>query len=275
MKDFTFEIYEKLLQSLIKSGYHCIPYLDYIRKEKNLKKFAILRHDVDGKPGHSVQMAMIQHRYGVKGTYYFRNVSASFDPVCIREIASMKHEIGFHYEDLAQCQGNESKAISQFSSFLKELRKITPIRTICMHGSPLSKYDNRKIWDHYNYHDFGIEGEPYFDTDFQKVWYLTDTGRSWNNKASVRDKVVNGFDIQVNNTAQLVELIETNNSPEQIMLNLHPQRWTDTPWQWYRELLSQRVKNVVKAGLISVRAQPTFDNRSKMQQETVDKNVSI
>ena len=59
-----------------------------------------------------------------------------------------------------------------------------------MHGSPLSKWDNRDLWKRYNYRDYGIIAEPYFDLDFDEVFYLTDTGRSWNNsKASVRDKV--------------------------------------------------------------------------------------
>jgi len=59
-----------------------------------------------------------------------------------------------------------------------------------MHGSPLSRYDNRRICDKYNYRDFGITGEPYFDLDFTKVLYLTDTGRRWDgNKVSLRDKI--------------------------------------------------------------------------------------
>ncbi len=36
----------------------------------------------------------------------------------------------------------------------------------------------------------GIIGEPYFDVDFSRVFYLTDTGRRWDGDAvSVRDKV--------------------------------------------------------------------------------------
>ena len=67
---------------------------------------------------------------------------------------------------------------------------LSHVKTICMHGSPLSKWDNRDLWKKYDYRDFGIIAEPYFDLDFDEVFYLTDTGRSWNNsKASVRDKV--------------------------------------------------------------------------------------
>jgi len=59
-----------------------------------------------------------------------------------------------------------------------------------MHGSPLSKWDNRDLWKRYNYRDFGIIGEPYFDVNFDKVLYLTDTGRRWDGEGvSVRDKV--------------------------------------------------------------------------------------
>ncbi len=59
-----------------------------------------------------------------------------------------------------------------------------------MHGSPLSKYDNQKIWGKYNYRDYDIIADCYLDVDFNEVFYITDTGRSWNNSnAGVRDKV--------------------------------------------------------------------------------------
>jgi len=72
---------------------------------------------------------------------------------------------------------------------LAQLREVADVKTICMHGSPLSKYDNRDLWNHYDYRDFGIIAEPYFDLDFSKVLYLTDTGRRWDGEeVSIRDK---------------------------------------------------------------------------------------
>ena len=69
-------------------------------------------------------------------------------------------------------------------------RKYYPAKTICMHGSPLSKYDNKKIWEKYDYRDYGIIADPSFDIDYDEVFYITDTGRAWNHTtASVRDKV--------------------------------------------------------------------------------------
>ena len=81
-------------------------------------------------------------------------------------------------------------AILSFQNNLEKLRQLVPVSTICMHGSPRSKYDNRDLWKKYDYRDFGIIGEPYFDMDFDDVFYLTDTGRRWDGwKVSVRDKV--------------------------------------------------------------------------------------
>ena len=70
-------------------------------------------------------------------------------------------------------------AIDDFRLNLEKLRKFYPVKTICMHGSPLSKWDNRDLWKKYNYRDYGIIGEAYFDIDFGEVLYLTDTGRRW------------------------------------------------------------------------------------------------
>ena len=80
-------------------------------------------------------------------------------------------------------------AIESFSENLEMLRKIVTVKTICMHGSPMSRWDSRLLWKYYDYRDFGIIGEPYFDIDFDQVLYLTDTGRCWNGESvSIRDK---------------------------------------------------------------------------------------
>ena len=81
-------------------------------------------------------------------------------------------------------------ALDLFQKNLAKLRELAPVKTACMHGSPLSKYDNRDLWKNFDYHDLGIIGEPYFDIDFNEVMYLTDTGRRWDgDKVSIRDKV--------------------------------------------------------------------------------------
>ena len=64
------------------------------------------------------------------------------------------------------------------------------------------------MWEKYNYREAGIIGEPYFDVDYTKVLYITDTGRAWNKTgASVRDKVEGGLELKVKNTRRLITLI--------------------------------------------------------------------
>jgi len=136
---------------------------------------------------------------------------------------------------------------------LRKFRQFYPVKTICMHGSPLSKYDNKKIWEKYDYRDYGIIAEPYFDIDFNEVFYLTDTGRSWNNSnASIRDKVDSKFNIKIKNTHDLIEKIQNNELPDKIMINVHPQRWNDEFVPWVSELVRQNVKNVIKRILVKM-----------------------
>jgi hypothetical protein len=65
-----------------------------------------LRHDVDLLPGRSLRFAWIQHKMGIKGSYYFRAFPESWDEAVIKEIAALGHEVGYHYECLTTCNGN-------------------------------------------------------------------------------------------------------------------------------------------------------------------------
>lgn len=244
--DFTLHSYKKLLNALITQKYQFQTFEHFLKTP--LKKCIILRHDVDLLPKNALVFAKIQHEQGLKGTYYFRAVPESWDEAIIKEIASLGHEIGYHYECLTTCGGDITKGIVDFEKNLEKLRRLVPVATICMHGSPMSKYDSKKLWKSYSYHDFGIIGEPYFDIDFNQVFYLTDTGRRWDGeKVSVRDKVVtSSYDYSFKSTDEIIEAVEKGLLPSQIMFTFHPQRWNDNPVLWIKELVLQNTKNVVK-----------------------------
>jgi energy-coupling factor transporter ATP-binding protein EcfA2 len=160
-KDFTYDIYSELIASLKKSGYVFLPFIDFISNNNDCKKCVVIRHDVDRLPENALKMARMENGENVKASYYFRTVPSVFRGKIISDIASLDHEIGYHYEDLSLCRGNYELAIKNFESNLEKFRKIYPVKTICMHGSPLSKYDNKKIWEKYDYRDFGIIAEPF------------------------------------------------------------------------------------------------------------------
>lgn len=256
--DFTLEKYAELLHVLGDNGYQFVTFEQYCNeKEALVDKLVILRHDVDLKPGNSLAVAKLEYASGIQASYYFRVVEQSNNSVIIKAIVDLDHEIGYHYEDMALCQGNTEKSIAHFKKQLDYFRQFYPVKTICMHGAPRSKFDNRDLWKSYDYHDYGIVGEPYFDVDYSKVFYLTDTGRRWDGyNVSVRDKIPIYQDQWINKglvyhaTDDIIEAVEKMTFPYRVMITTHPQRWSDSKGEWLVELGAQSVKNVVKRMMI-------------------------
>lgn len=256
MRDFTLITYKILLQKLLTNGYSIIPFEEYFTN-KPKGKFVILRHDVDIKPAQSLKTAEIENELKIRATYYFRiQIAETRHIQIIKNIITLGHEIGYHYEDLNLLKGNFKNAINQFQKNLEYFRRFYPIKTIAMHGSPREKYDNRDLWKQIDYHKFNVLGEPYFDfLNKSEILYFTDTGRMWNgHKYNIRDKAMvvksqTSINI-IHTTFDLLHWIETVDNKSPIMINTHPQRWTNNIFHWYFELISQTLKNQIKAILV-------------------------
>lgn len=226
----------------------------YIQLLKALRgRDIVLRHDVDKRPQFSLVTARVEAELGCKAIYYFRAVPESWNEDVIRQIAALGHEIGYHYECLTTCNGDVDAAWEDFKFNLDKLRCIVPVHSVCMHGSPRSKWDSRDIWKKYDYRTVGIDFEPYFDTDFSKYFYLTDTGRCWDGaKFSIRDKIPHYQDewtaagLVYHSTDDIIRAANDGTLPQRIMITTHPQRWTDSKALWMVELIGQKIKNYVK-----------------------------
>lgn len=248
--DYTLATYKELLIAIRAQGYIFQTFEDFITGERS-GKTVILRHDVDRIPINALKMARIESEQGISASYFFRVVRHVWNEDIIRKVAGLGHEIAYHYEDLTITKGDYQQAIDHFERQLHRFRRFYPSKTICMHGSPMAKWDNRKLWERYNYRDYGIIAEPYFDVDYSRVFYITDTGRAWNNSGiSVRDKVNSGFDIPIESTSHLIRLFHDKQMPGQVMINTHPHRWFDPGLMWCRELVFQNLKNVVKSIIV-------------------------
>lgn len=259
MKDFSFITYSHLLDKLSESGYSFITFEQYCLNKNLPGKFVILRHDVDRIPTNAVVMAKIEHAKNIKASYYFRVADEAYDKRAIKKIISLGHEGGYHYEDLDLTKGDTDLAYESYLKNLTHFKTLFPVRTICMHGSPMSKYDNREVWRKYDYKNQNIIGEPYFDVDYTKLFYITDTGRQWNNASiSVRDKVESPFNYKIKGTQGLISLLEEEILPDQLMINAHPHRWFDDLIPWTKELIFQNIKNQVKKFLIKNQQNPAL-----------------
>jgi len=260
--DFSLSTYRRLLETLQQAGYVFFTFEDWC-DGKASGRYIILRHDVDLKAGHSLATARIEAEMGIRASYYFRIVHQSNQPVIIRAIAALNHEIGYHYEDMTLFKGDVENSMAHFIKQLAHFRQFYPVRTISMHGSPASKWDNRDLWKTYNYRDYGIIGEPYLDLltadslSKGKIAYFTDTARMWNgDKYNVRDKrILEVRDVKVNrklkgiqihSTFDFINWLKTKPTVNVMMITTHPQRWTDNIIEWFVELFMQRLKNLIK-----------------------------
>jgi len=255
VRDFTLSMYGQFLEAITNTEYTAISVHDYLKSAPD--RCVILRHDVDRAVKRSLDMAQLEHEYGIRSTYYFRHTDEVFKPDYMHAIADLGHEIGFHYEVLDKAKGDLKKAINIFEKELNELRDVEEITTVCMHGNPLSQWLNRDIWKKYDFKEFGILGEPYLSIDYNKVLYLTDTGRTWADlKIRVKD-VLNsggsgansGFVGKIASTKDLIEFVKSEEVPQMCIL-AHPNRWCDDTFGWTKEIISQNIKNIGKAGLV-------------------------
>lgn len=247
--DFTIEKYRELLEALKRHKSHRI------------------RHDVDLRPEFSLRVAQVEAEMGAKAIYYFRSMHFSSHAEVIKDIVTLGHEAGYHYENLTTCKGDMEAAYEDFCRNLEQLRKIVPVSTACAHGSPRSPYNSQDLWKQYDIHALGIDYEPMLDTDFSKTLYLTDTGRRWDGyRVSVRDKVPQyqkqwekeGF--VFHSTDDIIRALNDIHHPihqKELLINTHPQRWMPFGMQWTVEAVGQWWKNQAKRLIVNFRPTPT------------------
>ena len=229
--DYTLSKYESLLAAI---QLHNIPVYGIKEWIKNPQANGIiLRHDVDRWPVNALKMAKLEYKYNISSTYYFRRAKSTFKPSIIKKIADLSHEVGYHYEDLSLAKGDYKKAIQLFNKHLKVIRQIVPVKTIAMHGRPLSRFNNLDLWKHYDFKNSDLIGETFLSIDYSDIYYFTDTGRNWyENKNNLRDFTESKIPQQnIKNTDNLIQFIK-NNSKNKIAIATHPERWNNNKLEW-------------------------------------------
>ena len=248
--DFTTKKYRGFLEHLKHINFPIYTINDWIKTEP--KKGIILRHDVDRNPNQSIKIAKIASDLDVKGTFNFRVLKNQVDEKAVTLISKLGHEIGYHYEDLSIAKGNMDLAIELFHKKLELLRKFTEVKTATMHGRPLSRFDNRKIWEFANVNQFNLSGEAYISIDYKKLYYITDTGRTWaETNANLRDSAMNSIPIPgtIKSTEDIKNFIDSNREAS-IAIVFHPERWSSNYFelflQTFIDFLSSTIKKILR-----------------------------
>ena len=99
--DFTLSNYEHLVALAVKKGFTFISYTDEFDENR---KDVLWRHDVEFEPDVALKMAEIEHKYGVKATYFFQmhspfyNLMDSHYTEVFKKIHSLGHFVGLHFD---------------------------------------------------------------------------------------------------------------------------------------------------------------------------------
>jgi len=253
-KNLDFTLYKfRQLCSAMERKYNFITMDEYVTAGDKLPKhFVLMRHDIDRSPKNALEIASIEEEFGIRATYYFRVNKDTFVPEIIQDIEKMGHEIGYHYETLSKTNGDIGKAIKLFEKDLNKFKNICNIKTICMHGAVLSRYDNRDLWKYYDFRNFGLVGEAYLSAG-KNLNYFTDTGRGWNSKTNLRDFIPGSNKrIIAKTTDDLIKLIQ-NSEITNFYISLHPERWKSNFVNWSLYWLQDFAFNSGKKVLTVVR----------------------
>jgi hypothetical protein len=252
-KEFSIQTYERLLTEIGRAGWKVFTLKEYFEQRQTPDAFLILRHDVDRRPGRALRMALAENSRGIRSTYYFRVNPRVFRADLVLRIASMGHEIGYHYEVLDKAGGSVPLAKRLFTEELARMRSVTDVKTASMHGNPLSPWDNRDFWLHHEPAEFGLEGEAYVSIRDREILYVTDTGGGWNRvHDNVYDRLPSGTPASTPPFQSTQELMQAlgQGMLRKVYLQVHPNRWTAGPLevaiQRAEDFILNRLKTILK-----------------------------
>jgi hypothetical protein len=255
-RDFTYDIYERLLDAVVANDYRTLTVREYVDRETLPERFLVVRHDIDRKPENALDLARLEAEAGVSASYYFRAIDKTFKPELMREVSELGHEVRYHYEDVDAVEGDTEAARESFAENLRAFRDHVDVDTVSMHGNPLTPYDNRDLWEDAAFGEYDLAGEVYLSVDFTEVVYFSDTNRTWYDETTVVDDWPVGPSAkpeQVESTEDLIDLVESRRH-SRLYLLVHPNRWADSYPEWVGEVAKDAATNVGKYGLWLVRS---------------------
>lgn len=162
--------FTELLTALTDRGYDFVFFEDELRSHGQV----ILRHDIDFSTECALEMAQIEHRFGVEATYFFLLRSSIYNPYCtadydnICRIRSLGHKISVHFDPVTY---------DNFEDGLHQERKMfmalfdEDVTTISLHRpNPYFQQHNEPI--------AGVM-HTYQDKFFKDIKYLSDSTGLW------------------------------------------------------------------------------------------------
>jgi peptidoglycan/xylan/chitin deacetylase (PgdA/CDA1 family) len=197
LTDFTLDSYVSLLKYLSQI-YTIAPFCRISRK---FRPYLILRHDVDYSLETALEMARLERSLGIKSTYFVLASGEVYDlfeernALCLKEISSLGHEIGLHFEP----EKYRSYKRSIYETFRIEVQRLETLS-----GKRVYSIARHNSWDRDPF--ASVKGyinanHPFWRCDL----FVHDSCRAW--------ATVEGLSMLLNNPPPTVQLL------------VHPDNW--------------------------------------------------
>lgn len=210
--DFTTTHYTEILRSL-KEKFEFVTYDNIEAKTK----YVLMRHDVDFSPQRALRIAEIEHKEGVRSTFFWHMHSEFYNLLdkdsfeIVNKIQSLGHEFGIHFDThFFQIQNEE-----EIESALEKEKKIVEL---IFNIQP-------KVFSFHNTNDFvmGCQKFKYanlvntYAKYFQKnIKYCSDSNGYWR------------FD-------RMIDVVK-NDAYDKLHLLTHPENWTEETMSPYEKI---------------------------------------
>lgn len=250
---FTYRYWEKFCKQLADNGRISIPAKDV---KRGAETFLVLKHDIENTVPRAYQLALIEHKYGHRGTYYAHAylLDKKENVELLRKMQKMGHEISYHYDVMDSNRGNIEKAIEEFKENIHRFEMLGfHISTVCQHGNPVVErvgytsnrdfFRSQIVQALYPYiADIMVDYKTKYEVDYS---YYSDAGRKFKLIYDpINNDIINSDDKNIP-----YETLESmfGNLNKAAIVSTHPHRWTKTSAEYViKEYLFKFIKAVAK-----------------------------
>ena len=239
---FYFKNWEKFCKAIAESGVQTCTAEESLKMPADVR-YIVLKHDVETFVPNAYKLACIEHKYGIKGSYYVQAylMSDKENIRLLKEMQSWGHEISYHYDVLDANAGDYEAAEKDFIKFSKVFADNGfTYGTICQHGNPVKKrvgytsnrdfFRNQEIRSHYpNLVDMVVDYSQHIGG--RKYRYICDASYRWNiiTLPETNDKHPEVQNVKVGGFKNLLALVK--DGEYSYVVSTHPHRWMSSAWK--------------------------------------------
>ncbi len=254
---FVYANWERICRDL-SERFHTIPACEILKQQQSVG-WIVVKHDVETDVQKAVKLAEIEKKYNISATYYIQADLLEENAALIKKIASLGHEIAYHYDVLDACDGNFDNAIEVFKDNLNTFHQLGfSIKTVCPHGNPIKI---RNGWT--SNKDFFRERKVnelfpdmldivvHLPNILKKNYlYISDAGYVFKKIANIH----NNDKSNLGDTVLEQNMIATLDPQACVILSTHPHRWESNKFQFIMKTMRFKLLRAIARRLSAIGA---------------------